>query len=125
MKVILIDTDNLTPQIVETPGGLKEWRRLIKCDLIDITRLKIGGIYYDIISDDEGLYKGVAKPTAIDPQIQPVLVGNLVICNADEEGNEATLTDKDIEHILKYIIVLTETDTDHPEKWLALNAVEV
>ncbi len=66
MKVICLDTDVLQPQIVETEGGLAEWYRLIKCDLIDIVSRKIGGRYYDIIVDDEGLYKGAAKPTALD-----------------------------------------------------------
>lgn len=58
MKVLLIDTDTLQPQVVETAGGLQEWYRLIKCDLIDIVSRKIGGRYYDIIVDDEGLFKG-------------------------------------------------------------------
>ena len=58
MKVLLIDTDTLQPQVVETAGGLQEWYRLIKCDLIDIVSRKIGGRYNDIIVDDEGLFKG-------------------------------------------------------------------
>ena len=124
MKVICLDTDILQPQVVETEGGLAEWYRLIKCDLIDIVSRKIGGRYYDIIVDDEGLYKGGAKPTALDAQQQPQLVGNLVICNTDGEGNEATLTDEDIQHILKHIVVLTEAGTDQPQKWLALNGIE-
>lgn len=43
MKVLLIDTDTLQPQVVETAGGLQEWYRLIKCDLIGIVSRKIGG----------------------------------------------------------------------------------
>lgn len=124
MKVLLLDTDSLQPQVVETEGGLLEWYRLIKCNLIDIVSRKIGGRYYDIILDDEGLFKGAAKPTALDQQQQPQLVGNLVICNTDGEGNETTLTDEDIKHILKHIVVLTEAGTDQPQKWLALNGIE-
>lgn len=124
MKVICLDTDILQPQVLETEGGLQEWYRLIKCDLIDIVSRKIGGRYYDIICDDEGLYKERAKPTALDADQQPQLVGNLVICNTDGEGNETTLTDEDISHILKHIVVLTEAGTDTPQKWLALNGIE-
>ena len=51
-------------------------------------------------------------------------MGNLVICNTDGEGNETTLTDEDISHILKHIVVLTEAGTDTPQKWLALNGIE-
>lgn len=50
-------------------------------------------------------------------------MGNLVICNADGEGNETALTDEDVEHILKYIVMLRETGTDHPKMWLALKNV--
>lgn len=123
MKVLLIDTDNLQPQVIETTGGLKEWLRLIKCDTIDITSLNIGGRYYDVIVDDEGLLKDGIKPTALDTEYKPLLVGSLVICNADGEGNETALTDEDVEYILKYIVMLRETGTDHPQEWLALKNV--
>lgn len=124
MKVLLIDTDTLQPQVVETAGGLQEWYRLIKCDLIDIVSRKIGGRYYDIIVDDEGLFKGGAKVTALDTQQQPLLVGNLVICNHDGEGGETSLTDEDIELIKQQLVVLTEAGTDTPQRWLALNGVD-
>ena len=124
MKVLLIDTDNLQPQVVETAGGLQEWYRLIKCDLIDIVSHKIGGRYYDIIVDDEGLFKGGAKVTALDTQQQPLLVGNLVICNHDGEGGETSLTDEDIELITQQLVVLTEAGTDTQQRWLALNGVD-
>lgn len=79
MKVLLIDTGNLQPQVIETAGGIREWYRLIKCDMIDITSLNIGGRYYDVIVDDEGLLKDGIKPTVLDTGYKPLLVGNLVI----------------------------------------------
>lgn len=124
MKVLLLDTDSPAPQIIETAGGLKEWYRLLKCDLIDITERAVAGRYYDIIVDDEGLFKGGAKVTALDSNQQPQLVGNLVFCNHDEEGNETSLTDEDIQHLLKHIVILTEAGADNPQKWLAMNNVE-
>ena len=124
MKVLLLDTDSLQPQVVETEGGLAEWYRLIKCDLIDIVSRKIGGRYFDIIVDDEGLYKGGAKVTALDTQQQPLLVGNLVICNHDGEGGETSLTDEDIELIKRQLVVLTEADAEDPQRWLAINGVD-
>lgn len=124
MKVLLLDTDSLQPQIVETEGGLEEWYRLIKCSLIDIVSRKIGGRYYDVIVDDEGLYKGGAKVTALDTEQQPLLVGNLVICNHDGEGNETSLTDEDIERIKQELVILTEAGTDTPQRWLAINNMD-
>lgn len=124
MKVLVIDTDSLQPQVVETEGGLQEWYRLVKCDIIDIVSRKIGGRYFDIIADDEGLYKPAAKVTALDTQQQPMIVGNLVICNHDGEGNECTLTDKDIDHIKRHIVVLAQAGAEEPQYWLALNGVD-
>ena len=51
MKVMLLDTEEMQPQVVETEGGLHEWYRLIKCNLINISYLQIQGRYYDIIAD--------------------------------------------------------------------------
>lgn len=125
MQVIVIDTDILQPQVVDTMGGLQEWYRLIKCTSIDIAYKQIGGRYYDIILDDEGLFTERAKVTALDPEQNPALVGNLVICNYDGEGGEAGLTEEDIEHIKKHIVVLTEkTEDEAPAQWLALMPVE-
>ena len=124
MKVLLLDTDRLQPQVVETEGGLDEWYRLLRCDLIDIVSRQIGGRYFDIICDDEGLLRGGAKVTALTPQQEPLLVGNLVICNYDREGGEASLTDEDIELILQNIVIVTEAGTDAPQHWLAIKDME-
>lgn len=123
MKVMVIDTGKLEPQIVETEGGLQEWYRLIGCRLIDISSRKIGGRYYDIIYDDEFLYKERGKVTALDTEQQPVLVGNLVICNHDGKGGETGLTDMDIARIREHIVVLTEANAEEPERWLAINNI--
>lgn len=48
----MIDTDSIKPEIIETEGGLKEWRSLLKCDSIDISYLQIQGRYFDFIIDD-------------------------------------------------------------------------
>lgn len=61
MRVLLINTNSIMPEIIDTPGGLAEWYRLINCDLIDITTHNIGGRSYDIIADDEGLLRGGRK----------------------------------------------------------------
>lgn len=125
MKVLVIDTDNLEPQIVETEGGLEEWYRLIKCDLIDIVSRKIGGRYFDIIADDEALLKAGGKVTGLDTEKQPMLVGNLVICNYDSEtGGETSLTDMDIAHIKEQLVILAQADTETPQRWLAVSNMD-
>lgn len=124
MQVLHLDTEKLSPQIVETPGGLPEWYRLCNCDLIDITHRKIAGRYFDIIFDDEGLMKGQGKITALDPDGRPALVGNLVVCNYDPEtGGECGLSDDDINHLIQSMVVLTENVKENPRRWLAFRDV--
>lgn len=125
MKVIVIDTEKNAPQIVETKGGLDEWKRLLKCSLIDIATMNIAGVSYDFIVDTEALNKPGGKVTAISSSKEPLLVGNLVICNYNqEEGTEVTLTDADIKHIIDNLVILTEDTTrEDPARWIAVNNV--
>lgn len=98
-RMLLIDVknDRVSPVVIESENALEQYYKLLDCDLIDITERKIGGKYYDIICDDEGLLKDNAIPSAIDKDQKPMLVGNLLICNiADEEGNEVELKAEDI-----------------------------
>lgn len=126
MRVLLIDTEKTAPQIIETPGGLNEWYRLIGCNLIDIQVMTIDGRQYDIITDDEALYKGGAKVSGIDAQKQPILAGNLIICNSNDNGEEIGLSDDDIKHIMGHIAILKlpEPMKGRAEKWAALCDLE-
>lgn len=123
MKVFLIDTEQNRPLTVETVGGLSEWYRLLRCDLIDITERTIGGIVFDVIADDEGLLKPRAKVTGLDAAGQPVLVGNLVFCHSTPEGAEAGLSDEDIALLRRHVVQLTSLEDDS-EKWLAVHGIE-
>lgn len=126
MRVLLIDTEKTAPQIIETPGGLNEWYRLIGCELIDIQARTIAGREYDIITDDEALYKQGAKVSGIDKNQQPQLVGNLVICKCDDQGNETGLSDEDIAHLMKHIAILKlpEPIEGRATRWAAICDLE-
>lgn len=125
MKVLLIDTEVFEPLVRITDGGLEEWKRLLKCDQIDIQSRQVNGKYYDFICDNKALQAPKGKITALDKDGKPQLVGNLIICNYDGEGGEAGLTDDDIDDLLKQFVILKEESTEgEPERWLALNNVE-
>ena len=68
MKVLVIDTEKTKPDIVDIPGGLDEWCRLLKCSVIDIATRTIAGKPYDLIIDDEGLFKGGGKGHSLRQQ---------------------------------------------------------
>lgn len=123
MIVLLIDTNELEPKIVKTNGRLKDWYRLIGCELIDIVSFELEGHIYDAIFDDEGLFAKDFKVTAIDKSGNPVLLGNIVICRCDENGCEISLSNKDINRICRHLVrVVPETGKDI-KGWIAISGI--
>lgn len=110
MRMILIDTENNSSRIIETEGGLENYYKLLNCDLIDITERKIDGQYFDIICDDEGLFKEGNQVSAVSEDGRPQLVGSLLICNHDGEGGESGLSDEDLEKVSKRLAIATSPD---------------
>lgn len=105
MKALLIDTETRKASVVEIDdeNHLKEFYRLLNCSLIDVAYRKVGGKYFDIIIDDEGLFTESPKVSALDTNREPALVGNLLLCNHDSDGNETSLSDDDIARIQEFI----------------------
>lgn len=124
MKVLLINTDKLQPEIIETEGGLPEWYRLIGCNFLCKVSWKIGGKYFDIIADDEGLYRNDIEATILNKDQEPLLFGNIVVCNHNNEGRKASLTDEEISLLKDQIVILKESGAEKPRRWLAINNVE-
>lgn len=103
MKMILLDVKNDVVEIVEA-DGLQDYYRHIGTDVIDIVTRRIGGEPYEIICDDEGLFKEYPKISAIDDMGQPMLVGNLLIAGGvDIEGNLEPVEIEDIEYVMQFI----------------------
>lgn len=85
--------------VVELPSSLEGYYNLLDCEAIDIVSRKIGGKYYDIVCDDDGLFRDTVSVSAVDNNGEAMLVGKLLICNHDGKGNEASLTQDDILNI--------------------------
>lgn len=122
MKTILLNVKENKVENVNCEDSLEEFYRLIGCDCIDITMRKIGGRWFDIVCDDEGLLKDDMKISAINDMGQPMLVGNLLFFNHDSEGNLLPLSDEDCYHINKYI--QTMYTRKHPEGYMMLTQCE-
>lgn len=96
----------ITEEIAEVKTiekSLDSYYETLNCNLIDITTRKIGGKYFDIICDDEGLYKENPFVSAINENHEACLVGRLFIAQHDGQGNEMSLTDDEIKLIQKHI----------------------
>lgn len=98
--------------------SLEDMYREIGCDTIDITSRKVEGRWFDFIVDDEGLLKADPKVSAIyrneaEGTCEPALVGTLIICSHDEEGNTIDISLED--HMLLCdrirIIVVEDRET--------------
>ena len=103
-RLLLLDVENEVVKEVEVgQSDLDKFHTLLNCRCFDITSRQIGGRYFDIFCDDEGLLMDDPKISAIDIELQPMLVGNLIFANHDGEGNTTDLSDDDIQHIRKNI----------------------
>ena len=94
--------------------------KLLDVDLIDVATRKVGDKVYDFVVDDEGLLKGGAIPSVFDNEQQPMLVGNALILNCDDEGNFASLTDDDFENLQSHLGRITFYDENREEDRTAL-----
>jgi hypothetical protein len=72
-------------------------------DTIDIVSRKIGGKYFDVICDDDGLAREPHHCSAVDKEGDPMLVGSFLVANHDEAGETRSLTDEDIALIQKSV----------------------
>ena len=123
MKVYVIDAETGKHRVEDTDCSLEELYRLTHCSCIDIASRKIGGQWFDIVVDDEGLLKSNPIVTAATADLRPVLVGSLIVCRHDSDGNIAGLSNADIE--LLEANTATISDKAHPGRvWEALINVE-
>lgn len=85
-------------------NDLDTYYKMIQCNCIDIVERKIGGKVFDIVLDDEGLLKENPIPSMIEKNGRIMLVGNLLICHHDNNGNLTSLDKEDKDLIEKNII---------------------
>lgn len=118
ITAVLVDTAKDTYGVVNIPDELDVFYKLLSCDCIDITVRRIGlrgQKAYEIICDDEGLFKDPQKISAIDSSGQAQLVGSILITGpADSEGNLTSLTVPDINYIFSKIQLLATINFKDP-----------
>lgn len=103
-KMLLLDVQKQKVREVEA-SNLDEYYKLLNCDTIDIVTREVFNFRrqekraFDIICDDNGLLKSDIIPSGIGKDGSVQLVGNLLICNFDKNGNEKSLTEDDVDFI--------------------------
>lgn len=76
---------------------------LLEIDIMDIVYRRIGSKRYTIVCDDEGLLKDKPVVSAVDKNMKPQLVGNLLICNSTNNGDLKSLSMSDFMYLYQYI----------------------
>ncbi|MCM1189822.1 MAG: DUF3846 domain-containing protein [bacterium] len=104
---VLVDVYNEKAQPLEIEDELDSFYKILDCTCIDIVRRRIGGRFkkaFEIVCDDEGLFREPQKISAIDNLGQPQLVGNIFITGTvDVDGNLTSLTKYDVSYILSKV----------------------
>ena len=110
MRMFLLDTEKQEARQVDISPDLESYYNILHCNLITVTERKINGVYYDIIADDEGLFKEEPTISAITEEGKAALVGNILIQRYDpENGTAAELTIEDINNI-KMRVAIAENE---------------
>lgn len=81
---------------------LEIYYEMLNCDMIDITTITVNDVEYDIIHDDEFLFKRPLVPT-LYVNNELIIFGAFLISRANEDGEEIGLTHKEIDNFLEYM----------------------
>lgn len=105
---------SLFPHIraIDEADTLNEYYRVIGCQCIDMVPIDVDGYSYDVVCDDEGLFRNPMVPTLFISE-ERVLCGNLAFVKVDAEGYTVGLDRDDIKRLLRYI----EGQADNLHNW--------
>lgn len=105
---------SLSPHIraIDEADTLNEYYHLLGCRCIDMVAIDVDGYSYDVVCDDEGLFREPMVPALYISEEQ-VLFGNLAFVKIDEEGYTVGLEKEDIERLLCYL----ENQKDNLHSW--------
>lgn len=97
------------PRVYELEyNSYKDFYPILECDMFDIQTRKFNDTYLDIYCDDEGLYKEDNKISIVtqdNGSIVETIVGNVFICNHNNQGDSISLTEEEIKEVMSTIRV--------------------
>ena len=118
MRTILLDVYKNEVKEIDIAPELDAYYKNPDCSFFDIVHLKIGGTWFDIMYDEEGLYREDHKISAVNSLEQPMIVGNLMFFHIDEEGELTGLSEEDVS-LIRSCIQIRYT-RNHPEGYCML-----
>ena len=114
MRVFVIDVNAGTYYTDDIQDDIKSYYKIIDCQLIDIAELEIDNTTFDVIYDDEGMFvKNGARPSVVDKNDNVRMVGTVIFCYFNKNGDEIGLNDGDAATLNKYMLRVVP---DHLDK---------
>ena len=99
-KITMLYLSGDSAEFIQIKPDLETYYDLLNCATIDIVNIYIGGKVYEVICDDEGLYKSPLHFSVITKSMHPLIVGKVLVCNS-EDGKEKSLNISDVIHLTR------------------------
>ena len=99
-------TNSISPHVryISPDNVLQDLYKVLNCDMITCTKIKVNGKHFDVYSDDEALLKDKPAPNLyIDDDL--IIFGSVAFAKADDDGNLAGLSSDDVHLLWDFAIV--------------------
>ena len=88
---------------IDQDNSLEDMRKLIGCDWVGVSTVKLDGTIFDVWYDDEFLLTNEPKiPTLLLPPHDILICGSCLFVKADEEGSTVGLSEEEIETVTRF-----------------------
>lgn len=118
-------------EVRTVPDRAEAYSTLLNCDYIDIPRIMIEGTEYDVIADDDGVYRNGREPhpAIVDKDGKPLIFGPVFICRGnDSTGTEEPLTKADVDILFRNIFhkrIIWDQSGNDTDLDILFNAIQV
>ena len=99
-------TNSISPHVryISPDNVLKDLYKILNCQIVTCTEIKINGKLFDVYSDDEALLKDKPAPNLyIDDDL--IIFGSVAFAKTDDDGNLAGLSRDDVHLLWDFAIV--------------------
>ena len=105
LQGVLVDVENKKVEKIKIDDSLQELYRVLDCKCIDIVPRKIGSQKFNIVYDDEGMFKKNPKISALNFAREAMFVGNLLIVsgNVSWDGELQSLTETEATYVMENV----------------------
>lgn len=87
MKAFLVDPEKNITQVVSIEDDVQKWYGMLRCDIVEVARRRVGGYSFDFICDEEGMFKRDLRVSVVDEYGCAMIVGACLLLT-EEEGSD-------------------------------------